>query len=55
MCMGVLVQACHAWCPQKPEEGIRFPKTGTVDGSEPLCGFWELKLGSTRAASAPNH
>jgi hypothetical protein len=36
MCMNVLppcmyVHHMHAWCPQRPEEGIECPETGFID------------------------
>jgi hypothetical protein len=35
----------YAWCPWRPEEGIRSPGTGVADDCEPLCGYWELNPG----------
>ena len=35
-----------AWCPQKPEEGVRSPGTGGTDGCELLCGSWEWNADS---------
>ena len=35
----------HDKCPQRLEEGIKFPETGFMDGSEPPHGFWELNPG----------
>ena len=32
-------------CPKQPREGSRSPETGTTNGCEPPCGFWELKPG----------
>jgi hypothetical protein len=40
MCMSVL-PACMsmhcmcAWCSRRPEEGVRYPRTGVIDGSDP--------------------
>ena len=34
-----------AQCPGRPEEGIRSPGTGAVDGCELPCGCWELNVG----------
>ena len=30
---------------QRPEEDIRSPGAGVVDGYEPSCGCWELNSG----------
>ena len=27
-----------AWCPGRPEEGIRYPGTGVIEGCESPCG-----------------
>ena len=35
--------AC-AWCPRKPEKGVRFPDTG-ITGIESSGGFWESNSG----------
>lgn len=35
----------HAWWPWRPEENIRPPRTGTMDGVEQPCGHWESNLG----------
>lgn len=45
-CMGVLlaclsVRLLHAWCPQRPEEGIKPPDTGVIDDCEPSCRYWD--------------
>jgi hypothetical protein len=45
-CLDMCVYHLQSWCPQKPEEGIRFPGFGVTDGCELLCGFWELNLGA---------
>lgn len=29
-------------CPQRPEEGVRFPRNLITDSCEPPCGFWAL-------------
>lgn len=29
----------HAWCPQRPEEVIRFPGTEVMDGWDPMRVF----------------
>ena len=47
MCMNVLpaclsVHHMSAWCPGKPEEGIRFPRTGVTDGCKTPSVCWEL-------------
>ena len=36
--------APHA-CPRRPEEGVRFPKTGVTDSYERSCECWELNPG----------
>lgn len=44
MCMSDLL-ACMfvhhvcAWCSWKPEENVRYPATGKIDGYELPCGF----------------
>lgn len=40
-CMGVL----HAWCLQRPEEGVTSPGIGVRGGCEIPCQCWELGLG----------
>lgn len=30
----------HAWCPQRPKEGIGSHGNGVTDGYELLCDFW---------------
>ena len=36
----------HAWCPQRPEEGIRFPGTGVTGSSKsPDTGAGDLNSG----------
>lgn len=37
----------HAWCWQRPEEGIVFPGTEVTDGCEPPHGCWEAEPGSS--------
>lgn len=50
--MSVLATCMHvyymyAWCAVKPEEVVRFPGTGVMDGFKlPPFGFWELNLDS---------
>ena len=34
MCMSVYVYMC-AWCPQRPEEGIRYPEPEVTGDREP--------------------
>lgn len=34
----------HAWCPQRPKEGIKS-RTGVVDGCELPSGCWEPNSG----------
>ena len=37
------VHCMHAWCPGKPEWGIRYPKTGVIDDCEAVyckCRQW---------------
>jgi hypothetical protein len=34
-----------AWCPGKPEEGVRFSGTGVTDSCELACGCWKLNSG----------
>ena len=36
----------HAWYLWTLEEDLGSPGTGVTDGYEPLCGSWELNLGS---------
>lgn len=38
------VHCMNAWCLQRPEEGIRSPRTEVTDS----CGFWELNLAFPR-------
>lgn len=33
------------WYLERPDEGIRSPGSGGIDGHEPACGCWELNLG----------
>lgn len=33
----------HAWCPQRPEEGVVSPETSVTDDCESPGGCWELK------------
>lgn len=46
-CLYVCMHVHHLcpWCLQRSEEGgVRSPGTRRVNGSEPICGCWELKL-----------
>lgn len=36
----------HLWCPERLEEGIRYPVTGVVNHGESPCGFWGSHAGS---------
>lgn len=40
-CISVCVYYVHAWCPRRPEEGVRSPGTGVTGGCEPPCGCWQ--------------
>lgn len=40
-CMHSVNHLC-AWCPRRPEAGIRFSGTGIADGCYLLCEYWEL-------------
>lgn len=40
-CICVCVYYVHAWCPRRPEEGVRSPGTGVTGGCEPSCGCWQ--------------
>ena len=49
-CMGVLpawmsVHHMHAWCPSRPEEGIRCPGTEVTDCWKQPCVCWDLNPG----------
>lgn len=35
----------QAWCPQKPEQGSRFPRTRVIDDCKILNARWELNPG----------
>lgn len=37
----VFVSHIGAWCPWRPEEGVRCPWTGVTNGCNPLCGLWD--------------
>lgn len=41
----VYVHHTSALCPQRSEEGIRFPEIGITDGCQQLCGCRESNLG----------
>lgn len=34
-----------AWYPQRPEEGIRSPVIGVINGYKPPCRYWDLNVG----------
>jgi hypothetical protein len=38
------VHHLHAWCLQRPEEGVVSSGTGVIDGRELPCGCLELNL-----------
>ena len=47
----------HAWCLQRPGQGVRSPGTGVMEGCKKQCGCWELNpdlLSSARATGALN-
>ena len=35
----IYVHHLCAWCPKKPEEGIRCPGNGVIDDYKPPCGY----------------
>jgi hypothetical protein len=39
------VHAVHVWCPWRPEEAIRSPGPGVLEGCELPYECWELSLG----------
>jgi hypothetical protein len=39
------VYHAHAWCPERPEEGVEFPRIGVIAGCELPCGCWGLNPG----------
>lgn len=41
----VYVHHMQAYFLRRPEEGIRSPGTGVVNGCDLSCGFWELNVG----------
>lgn len=41
-CLHICLCIVCMWCPQRPEEGIRFPGTQVRDDQKPQCGSWEL-------------
>lgn len=46
----------HARCPQRSEEGIRFPKTQVTDGLSASAWVLGTEPGTyARAANAPEH
>jgi len=55
-CMCVCIQC--TLCLQRPEQDVRSPGTGVMDGCKLPCRSWELNpslLSSDRATSALNH
>jgi hypothetical protein len=40
----------HVQCPQRSEEGIRFPGTGVIDNCEPPCECCDYIRSSERSA-----
>lgn len=36
----------HTWCLERPEQGVRYPRTRDTDSRKPPSGCWELKQGS---------
>lgn len=36
---------CMPYFLRRPEEGIKFPRTGVMNGYHPSYGFWELDVG----------
>ena len=41
-CVNISMLCMHAWCLQRPEEGVGSPGTVVTDDCEPLCWYWEL-------------
>lgn len=39
--LNVCLCTMYMQCSQRPEEGVIFPESGAIDGSEPPCGDWE--------------
>lgn len=37
----------------KPKEGVRSPRTGATDGSEPPDGCWKQNLGPLQESGGP--
>ena len=55
VCLHVCLCTTHMQCLRRPEEGIRSPGPGVIDGCEPPCGYWELSpQSSARTTSALN-
>lgn len=52
---GISVYHLCAWCPWRPEEGIRCPVTGVPDGFEPMEVLGIDPWSSGRATSVLNH
>jgi hypothetical protein len=46
MCVHICLHYVCAWCPWRPEEGVRFSESGVTDSSQPLCGCWDSNPGS---------
>jgi hypothetical protein len=40
----------HAWCPWRPQEGVRSPGTGVANS----CGCWELSSGPLQETVEPS-
>lgn len=45
VCLHLSLHHMHAWSPKSPEEGVRSPRTGVIDGCESPCGPWESNPG----------
>lgn len=41
----IYVYHMSIWCLQRSEEGIRFLRTGVIDGYKPTCRYWASNLG----------
>lgn len=41
LCLHLCLCTIYIECPQRSEEGIRFPATGFMDGCDPQFWFWE--------------
>ena len=51
----VFVHYMCAWCPQRPEEGIRVPKIGVIDNHVLLWGLGTKPRSSGKIISTFNH